>query len=164
MTPLATITVQTQINGQLMEVGFKEGQLVHKGDFLAQIDAALSGGARPRARLARPRPGLLEQAQSDLARYETLGKQDSIALQQVADQKFLVQQDKGLVQQDQANIETAKLNIGYCHIVAPVTGRVGLRLVDPGNYVQTTNTTGLVVLARSSRSRSCSCSPKTTSG
>ena len=69
-------------------------------------------------------------------------------MQQVADQKFLVQQDKGLVQQDQANIETAKLNLTYCHIIAPVTGRVGLRLVDPGNYVQTTNTTGLVVLAQ----------------
>jgi multidrug efflux system membrane fusion protein len=68
-------------------------------------------------------------------------------MQQVADQKFLVQQDKGLVQEDQANIETAKLNLAYCHIVAPVTGRVGLRLVDPGNYIQTSNTTGLVVLA-----------------
>ena len=78
----------------------------------------------------------------------TLGRQDSIAQQQVADQKFLVQQDKGLVQEDQANVETAKLNLAYCHIIAPVTGRVGLRLVDPGNYVQTTNTTGLVVLAQ----------------
>jgi len=149
VTPLFTITVQTQINGQLMEVGFKEGQLVHKGDFLAQIDdrpykAAL---ALAQGSLAHD-TGLLEQAQSDLARYETLSKQDSIALQQVADQKFLVAQDKGLVQQDQANIDTANLNIGYCRIVAPVTGRVGLRLIDPGNYVQTTNTTGLVVLAQ----------------
>ncbi|MGO9422095.1 efflux RND transporter periplasmic adaptor subunit [Roseiarcus sp.] len=149
VTPLFTITVQTQINGQLMDVGFKEGQLVHKGDFLAQIDdrpykAAL---ALAQGSLAHD-TGLLEQAQSDLARYELLGKQDSIAMQQVADQKFLVEQDKGLVQQDQANVETAKLNIAYCHIVAPVTGRVGLRLVDPGNFVQTTSTTGLVVLAQ----------------
>jgi membrane fusion protein, multidrug efflux system len=148
VTPLATITVQTQINGQLMDVGFQEGQLVHKGDFLAQIDPRPYQAALDLAQgqLAHD-TGLLEQAQSDLARFETLGRQDSIAMQQVADQKFLVQQDKGLVQEDQANIETAKLNLAYCRIVAPVTGRVGLRLVDPGNYIQTSNTTGLVVLA-----------------
>jgi multidrug efflux system membrane fusion protein len=148
VTPLATITVQTQINGQLMEVGFQEGQLVHKGDFLAQIDPRPYQAALDLAQgqLAHD-TGLLEQAQSDLTRFETLGRQDSIAMQQVADQKFLVQQDKGLVQEDQANIETAKLNLAYCRIVAPVTGRVGLRLVDPGNYIQTSNTTGLVVLA-----------------
>jgi membrane fusion protein, multidrug efflux system len=148
VTPLATITVQTQINGQLMNVGFQEGQLVHKGDFLAQIDPRPYQAALDLAQgqLAHDQ-GLLDQAESDLQRFIILGRQDSIAMQQVADQKFLVQQDKGLVQQDQANIETAKLNLTYCHIVAPVTGRVGLRLVDPGNYVQTTNTTGLVVLA-----------------
>jgi membrane fusion protein, multidrug efflux system len=148
VTPLATITVQTQINGQLMDVGFQEGQLVHKGDFLAQIDPRPFQAALDLAQgqLAHD-TGLLEQAQSDLARFETLGRQDSIAMQQVADQTFLVQQDKGLVQEDQANIETAKLNLAYCRIVAPVTGRVGLRLVDPGNYIQTSNTTGLVVLA-----------------
>jgi membrane fusion protein, multidrug efflux system len=148
VTPLATITVQTQINGQLMEVGFQEGQLVHKGDFLVQIDPRPFQAALDLAQgqLAHD-TGLLEQAQSDLVRFETLGRQDSIAQQQVVDQKFLVQQDKGLVQEDQANIETAKLNLVYCRIVAPVTGRVGLRLIDPGNYVQTTNTTGLLVLA-----------------
>jgi membrane fusion protein, multidrug efflux system len=148
VTPLATITVQTQINGQLMEVGFQEGQLVHKGDFLVQIDPRPFQAALDLAQgqLAHD-TGLLEQAESDLVRFVTLGRQDSIAQQQVVDQKFLVQQDKGLVQEDQANIETAKLNLVYCRIVAPVTGRVGLRLIDPGNYVQTTNTTGLVVLA-----------------
>jgi membrane fusion protein, multidrug efflux system len=149
VTPLATVTVQTQINGQLMEVGFQEGQLVHKGDFLMQIDPRPYQAALDLAQgqLAHD-TGLLDQAQSDLTRFETLGRQDSIAQQQVADQRFLVQQDKGLVQEDQANIETAKLNLAYCHIIAPVTGRVGLRLVDPGNYVQTTNTTGLAVLAQ----------------
>jgi membrane fusion protein, multidrug efflux system len=101
VTPLATITVQTQINGQLMDVRFQEGQLVHKGDFLAQIDPRPFQAALDLAQgqLAHD-TGLLEQAQSDLARFETLGRQDSIAMQQVADQKFLVQQDKGLVQED----------------------------------------------------------------
>jgi multidrug efflux system membrane fusion protein len=147
VTPLATITVQTQISGQLTEVGFKEGQIVHKGDFLAQIDPRPYQAALDLAEgtLIHDQ-GLLDQAQSDLARFEKLGKQDSIAQQQVADQEFLVQQDKGTVKEDQANIETAKLNLVYCHIVAPITGRVGLRLVDPGNYVQTSNSTGLVVL------------------
>jgi multidrug efflux system membrane fusion protein len=149
VTPLATITVQTQINGQLQEVGFKEGQLVKKGDFLAQIDPRPYQAALDQAEgsLAHDQ-GLLDQAQSDLKRYETLGRQDSIALQQVADQEFLVTQDKGTVAVDKANIETAKLNLVYCHIVAPVTGRVGLRLVDPGNYLQTTNTTGIVVITQ----------------
>ena len=149
VTPLATITVQTQISGQLTEVGFKEGQIVHKGDFLAQIDPRPYQAALDLAEgtLIHDQ-GLLDQAQSDLARYEKLGKQDSIAQQQVADQEFLVQQDKGTVKEDQANIETAKLNLVYCHIVAPITGRVGLRLVDPGNYVQTSSPTGLVVLTQ----------------
>jgi membrane fusion protein, multidrug efflux system len=147
VTPLATITVQTQINGQLTEVAFKEGQMVQKGDFLAQIDPRPYQAALDQAEGALIHDqGLLDQAQSDLERYEKLGKQDSIAFQQVADQQFLVQQYKGTVKEDQATIETAKLNLVYCHIVAPVTGRVGLRLVDQGNYVQTASPTGLVVL------------------
>jgi membrane fusion protein, multidrug efflux system len=149
VTPLATITVQTQISGQLMEVGFKEGQIVHKDDFLAQIDPRPYQAALDLAEGTLTHDqGLLDQAQSDLARFVKLGKEDSIALQQVADQQFLVQQDKGLVKEDQATIETAKLNLAYCHITAPITGRVGLRLVDPGNYVQTSSPAGLVVLAQ----------------
>jgi membrane fusion protein, multidrug efflux system len=147
VTPLATITVQTQINGQLTEVGFTEGQLVHKGDFLAQIDPRPFQAALDQAEGALVRDqGLLDQAESDLARFEKLGRQDSIAQQQVADQQFLVQQDKGTVKEDQGTVESAKVNLVYCHIVAPITGRVGLRLVDAGNYVQTASPTGLVVL------------------
>jgi multidrug efflux pump subunit AcrA (membrane-fusion protein) len=120
VTPLATITVQTQINDQLQEIGLNEGQLAEEGDFLAQIDPRPYQAALDKAEgsLAHDQ-GLLDQAQSDLKRYETLGRQDSIALQQVADQKFLVTQDKGTVAVDKANIETAKAQSGVLSYRGP---------------------------------------------
>jgi multidrug efflux system membrane fusion protein len=149
VTPLATVTVQTQINGQLVDVGYKEGQVVKKGDFLAQIDPRPYQVSLEQAQgqLAHDQ-GLLQQAQTDLKRYQTLSRQDSIAQQQVDDQRFLVAQYTGSVQSDQAQIDNAKLNLTYCHIISPVDGQVGLRLVDPGNYVQTSSTTGLVVITQ----------------
>jgi multidrug efflux system membrane fusion protein len=149
VTPIATITVQTQINGQLHEVAFTEGQMVKKGDFLAQIDPRPYQllQAQYEGQLAHDQ-GLLAQARVDLTRYKTLAEQNSIARQQYEDQIYIVQQDEGTVKLDQALIDQQKLNIAYCHIVSPITGRVGLRLVDPGNYVQTTNTTGLAVITQ----------------
>ncbi len=85
---------------------------------------------------------------SDLKRFQTLGRQDSIAQQQLDDQRFLVQQYTGTVQTDQGAVDTAKVNLAYCHIVSPIDGQVGLRQVDQGNYVQTSSTTGLVVIAQ----------------
>jgi multidrug efflux system membrane fusion protein len=147
VTPMATVTVQTQINGQLTAVGYKEGQIVQKGQFLAQIDPRPYQIALAQAQGALAHDtGLLNQAKSDLARYLALDRANAIAKQTVTDQQFLVQQDSGTVMEDQASVNNAKLNIAYCHIVAPVTGRAGLRLVDSGNYVQTASATGLVVL------------------
>ena len=147
VTPLATVTVRTQIAGILTQVAFTEGQMVHRGDFLAQVDP------RPYQALLDQNEGnlardqaTLANAQLDLARYQKLNSQDSIARQTVDTAAATVRQDQGIIKFDQAAIDTQKLNLTYCHITSPVDGRVGLRQVDQGNYVTTGDTNGIVVV------------------
>jgi membrane fusion protein, multidrug efflux system len=147
VTTLANVTVRTQISGVLQKIAFTEGQLVHQGDFLAQIDprpyeAALQ---QMQGNLRRDQ-ALLADAKLDLKRYEGLVKEDSIAVQQLDTQRALVDQYEGTIESDEGQINTAKVNLVYTHIVSPITGRVGLRQVDQGNYVTPGDTNGIVVI------------------
>ena len=149
VTPLATVTVQSQISGQIMKIAFKEGQAVKAGDPLIQIDPRPYQVALEQAQGAQARDlALLANARVDLERYQTLFAQDSIAEQQLATQKSLVAQYQGNVRTDQGQIDAAKLNLTYCHIVSPITGRVGLQQVNVGNYVTPAEPNGLVVVTQ----------------
>jgi membrane fusion protein, multidrug efflux system len=147
VTPLATVTVRTQISGIMQKILFTEGQLVHQGDPLAQIDprpyeAALQ---QMQGNLKRDQ-ALLADAKLDLKRYDGLVKEDSIAEQQLDTQKALVDQYIGTIESDEGQVKTASVNLLYTHITAPVTGRVGLRQVDQGNYVTPGDANGIVVI------------------
>ncbi len=149
VTSLATVTVKTQIAGKITQIGFTEGQEVKVGDFLLQIDPQPYQAALDQAEAALARDqATLAEANLDLTRFTNLLKQDSIASQQVDTQRSLVKQTEATVQSDKAAIEAAKINLAYCRIVSPVSGRVGIRLVDLGNYVQSGDSTGLVVITQ----------------
>jgi multidrug efflux system membrane fusion protein len=147
VTPVATVTVLPQLSGYLTAVGYKEGQDVKKGQFLAQIDPRQYEIDLQQAQAALLKDqASLAQARSDLARYHQLQTQKAIAEQTVTDQESTVKQDEAQVESDRASIAQYKLDLIYCHITAPVAGRVGLRLIDPGNYVTASSSPGIVVI------------------
>ena len=148
VTPIYTVAVKSRVDGQLMKVNYREGDYVRQGDPLVEIDPRPFQVQLMQAegQLAKDQAAL-DNAQLDLTRYQTLLTHNAIPEQQLATQKALVEQDTGAVKTDQAAVANAKLNIAYCHITAPITGRIGLRLVDPGNYVQAAQS-GLLVITQ----------------
>jgi len=149
VTPMATVNVKTQITGQLVEVLFKEGQMVTKGDLLAVVDPRPYDVALQQAQGQLQRDeAQLKNAQVDLERYRKLVAQDSIARQQLDTQAALVRQYEAALVIDQALVDAAKLNVTYTKIVAPLTGRIGLRSVDKGNYVTMGDATSICVIVQ----------------
>jgi len=149
VTPLATVTVQSQVSGQIVAIPFKEGQIVKRGDPLIEIDPRPFQAALEQAQgaLARDR-ALLANARIDLKRYETLYAQDSTSQQTLATQRALVAQNEGTVQNDQGQVEAALLNLAYCHIISPIDGRAGLQQVTLGNYITPSEPNGLLVVTQ----------------
>ena len=149
VTPVYTASISSQVNGMVVAVHYKEGQLVGKGDPLIDIDSRPYRAMLLQAQGALERDeNLLAQAQMDLERYRAAWARNAIAKQILDDQEKLVLQDEGTVKNDQGTVQYDQIQVEYCHITAPIAGRVGLRLVDPGNVVQSAGTVNLAVITQ----------------
>ena len=147
VTPRNTVSVKSRVDGQLVKVNYQEGQMVRAGDPLVEIDTAPFQAALVQAegQFARD-SALLDNARLDLDRYKEAVAKNAIPKQQLDTQFATVHQYEGTVKLDQGQVDNAKVQLAYCHIAAPISGRVGLRLVDPGNIVHATDTSPLLVL------------------
>lgn len=149
VTPVFTASIVSQVTGQITAVHFREGQMVRKGDALVEIDSRPYRATLKQAEGTLERDThLLEQGQMNLTRYQEAWAKNAIAKQQVEDQEKLVEQQQGTVKNDQGLVDFDRVQVGYCHIVSPITGRVGLRLVDQGNVVTANSGTTLAVVTQ----------------
>jgi multidrug efflux system membrane fusion protein len=149
VTPIYTVTIKSRVDGQLMKLHYKESETVKEGDLLIEIDPRPFEVQLEQAEGQQRRDqATLDNARTDLERYQKLWSQNAIPQQQLATQEATVKQDEGVLKSDQGLIDSAKLNLVYTRIASPITGRIGLRLVDPGNIVHANDPNGLLVITQ----------------